>query len=227
MNVSFEYYKVFYHVARLGSITLAAKALFLSQPAVSKCIRQLEKVLGCALFYRMHKGMRLTPEGEVLYQHVAQACEQIAIGEKKIQAMLHLDWGSIHIGSSDMIMHAFLLPYLERFHKDYPKVRISTITASTPETIASLRARRIDLGVVFSPVEENEDLDIIPVCRVQDTFIAGNTFRHLEGSVLSPDEVAKLSCARKRGPAPGRIWMRFSSRTALCLTRNANWRRRC
>ena len=67
MNVSFEYYKVFYHVARLGSITLAAKALFLSQPAVSKCIRQLEKVLGCALFYRMHKGMRLTPEGEVLY----------------------------------------------------------------------------------------------------------------------------------------------------------------
>ena len=127
MNVSFEYYKVFYHVARLGSITLAAKALFLSQPAVSKCIRQLEKVLGCALFYRMHKGMRLTPEGEVLYQHVAQACEQIAIGEKKIQAMLHLDWGSIHIGSSDMIMHAFLLPYLERFHKDYPKVRISTI----------------------------------------------------------------------------------------------------
>ena len=192
MNVSFEYYKVFYHVARLGSITLAAKALFLSQPAVSKCIRQLEKVLGCALFYRMHKGMRLTPEGEVLYQHVAQACEQIAIGEKKIQAMLHLDWGSIHIGSSDMIMHAFLLPYLEQFHKDYPKVRISTITASTPETIASLRARRIDLGVVFSPVEENEDLDIIPVCRVQDTFIAGNTFRHLEGSVLSPDEVAKL-----------------------------------
>lgn len=83
MNVSFEYYKVFYHVARLGSITLAAKALFLSQPAVSKCIRQLEKVLGCALFYRMHKGMRLTPEGEVLYQYVAQACEQIAIGEKK------------------------------------------------------------------------------------------------------------------------------------------------
>ena len=102
MNISFEYYKVFYQVAQLGSITLAAKALFLSQPAVSKCIRQLEKLLGCTLFYRMHKGMRLTPEGEVLYQHVAQACEQIAIGEKKIQAMLHLDWGSIHIGSSDI-----------------------------------------------------------------------------------------------------------------------------
>ncbi|MFQ8737104.1 MAG: LysR family transcriptional regulator [Bilophila wadsworthia] len=208
MNVSFEYYKVFYHVARLGSITLAAKALFLSQPAVSKCIRQLEKVLGCALFYRMHKGMRLTPEGEVLYQHVAQACEQIAIGEKKIQAMLHLDWGSIHIGSSDMIMHAFLLPYLERFHKDYPKVRISTITASTPETIASLRARRIDLGVVFSPVEENEDLDIIPVCRVR-----------IRLSRVTHFAIWKAPCSRwmrlpssyrvPGGTSTGRIWMRF------------------
>ena len=188
MNVSFEYYKVFYHVARLGSITLAAKALFLSQPAVSKCIRQLEKVLGCALFYRMHKGMRLTPEGEVLYQHVAQACEQIAIGEKKIQAMLHLDWGSIHIGSSDMIMHAFLLPYLERFHKDYPKVRISTITASTPETIASLRARRIDLGVVFSPVEENDDLDPI-VCPEKGTSTRAylDAFFQSHGVVLDPE----------------------------------------
>lgn len=85
MNVSFEYYKVFYHVARLGSITLAAKALFLSQPAVSKCIRQLEKVLGCALFYRMHKGMRLTPEGEVLYQHVGRPASRSPSGKRRFR----------------------------------------------------------------------------------------------------------------------------------------------
>ena len=62
MNVSFEYYKVFYHVARLGGITPAARTLFLSQPAVSKSVRQLEKTLGCELFFRTHKGMALTPE---------------------------------------------------------------------------------------------------------------------------------------------------------------------
>ena len=97
-------------------------------------------------------GSRL--KGKCSTSTLRRPASRLPSGEKKIQAMLHLDWGSIHIGSSDMIMHAFLLPYLERFHKDYPKVRISTITASTPETIASLRARRIDLGVVFSPVEE-------------------------------------------------------------------------
>lgn len=192
MNISLEYYKVFCHVGRLGSITLAARRLYLSQPAVSKSIRQLEKWLGCALFYRTHKGMRLTPEGEVLYQHASQACEQIALGEKKLQAMLHLDWGSIHLGSSDMIMHAFLLPCLERFHKDYPKIRISTITASTPETITALRERKIDLGVTFSSIEEGDDLDIVPVCSVQDIFIAGPSFQHLKNRVIPLSQIAGL-----------------------------------
>ena len=192
MTISLEYYRVFYQVGRLGSITLAARTLFLSQPAVSKSISHLEKLLGCALFYRTRKGMRLTPEGEVLYQHASQACEQIALGEKKLRDMLHLDWGSIHIGSSDMIMHAFLLPCLERFHRDYPKIRISTITASTPETLAALRERKIDLGVTFSSREENEDLDIIPVCSVQDIFIAGPSFLHLKNRVLPLSQIAGL-----------------------------------
>lgn len=192
MNISLEYYKVFYHVGRLGSITLASRALFLSQPAVSKCINQLEKLLGCTLFYRTHRGMRLTPEGEVLYPHAAQACEQLALGEKKIQSLLHLDWGSLHLGSSDMIMQAFLLPHLERFHKDYPGVRISTITSSTPETLRALRERKIDLGITFSSNGEQDDLDIVPVCTVQDIFIAGNAFRYLEGTVLPLEDMAKL-----------------------------------
>lgn len=192
MNVSFEYYKVFYHVARLGGITLAARALFLSQPAVSKSVRQLERLLGCELFFRTHTGMELTPEGEALYQHIAQACEQIAIGEKKIQAMLDLDGGSINIGSSDMIMHAFLLPYLERFHTTYPKIRITTVTLSTHETLAALRAQKIDVGVVFSPVAKSEDVALRQVCTIQDMFIAGKPFRHLQASVLSLADIVAL-----------------------------------
>ena len=199
MNISFEYYKVFYHVARLGGITLAAKALFLSQPAVSKSVRQLESLLGCELFFRRHKGMDLTPEGEVLYQHVAQACQQLAIGEKKIQAMLDLEGGSINIGSSDMLMHAFLLPYLERYHKAHPKIRITTVTLSTHETLAALRAQKIDVGVLFSPVSKSDDVELRQVCTVQDMFIAGKPFRHLEGRVLPLAEIVKMPivCPRK------------------------------
>ena len=67
-----EYYKVFYHVAKTGSLTLAAGELMISQPAVSQSIKQLETALGTKLFVRASRGMRLTGEGELLYSYVAK-----------------------------------------------------------------------------------------------------------------------------------------------------------
>ena len=63
LNISLEYYKVFYNVAKLGSISAAANSLFISQPAVSQAIKHLEKELDARLFNRTSKGVRLTPEG--------------------------------------------------------------------------------------------------------------------------------------------------------------------
>ena len=79
MEVNFEYYKAFYHVARLGSLTQAAHAMSVTQPALSKTILQLENTLGCSLFIRKRKGMELTPEGNALYRHIAQAYEYISM----------------------------------------------------------------------------------------------------------------------------------------------------
>ncbi len=64
MSSNLEYYKVFYYVAQLKSITLAAEKLCISQPAVSQAVRQLEKALDSQLFLRTSKGVRLTREGE-------------------------------------------------------------------------------------------------------------------------------------------------------------------
>ena len=73
MAVSMEHYRVFYQVARCGNITQAAAALYSSQPNVTHAVKLLEEELGCKLFLRTNKGVQLTPEGEVLYAHVAQA----------------------------------------------------------------------------------------------------------------------------------------------------------
>ena len=78
MGINFELYKTFYYVARYRNITHAAKALFQTQPTVSRCIAQLEAQLGCTLFVRSQKGVSLTPEAEVLYRHVATACSASA-----------------------------------------------------------------------------------------------------------------------------------------------------
>ena len=86
MNINLDYYKTFYYVARLGSITLAAEALCVSQPAVSQSIRQLEEALGCSLFFRTRSGVQMTPEGKALYFHVEKDMSRSCWGRKEWKA---------------------------------------------------------------------------------------------------------------------------------------------
>ncbi len=112
MTINLEYYKMFYYVAKLKSITLAAEELFISQPAVSQGIKQLEGSIGGNLFFRTSKGVSLTPEGEVLYKYVSRGYEYIALGESKFKELFTLETGEIRIGASDMTLQFYLLNYL-------------------------------------------------------------------------------------------------------------------
>ena len=109
MQTNLEYYKIFYYVSKYNSISLAAEALSISQPAVSQAIKHLEKDLGCALFVRMAKGVRLTKEGEMLFSYVERGYEAILSGEKRLLEMLNLEKGEICIGASDMTLKYYLL----------------------------------------------------------------------------------------------------------------------
>lgn len=192
MNVNLEYYKVFYYVGKHQSVTLASEKLFISQPAVSQAIKQLEQALKCSLFFRTPRGVKLTPEGEALYLYVAQGYEQILLGEKKLEEMLNFENGEIRIGSSDMTLRFYLLPYIEKFHKLYPTIKILVSNAPTPETILSLKAGKIDFGIVSSPIEENKDFNITPVFDVVDTFVAGSRFSWLKGKTVELSELERL-----------------------------------
>ncbi len=88
-----EAYKVFYYAARLQSITLAARELAISQPAVSQAVKQLEGAVGTALFVRTSRGVRLTREGELLFSYVEKGYEQLETGERKLRQMLNLELG--------------------------------------------------------------------------------------------------------------------------------------
>ena len=83
MSVNLEWSRAFYQVALLGSVTRAAEALFITQPAVSQCIRQLEHELGVSLFVRTPRGMRLTAEGQELYRFVSRGVESIGRGKSE------------------------------------------------------------------------------------------------------------------------------------------------
>jgi len=192
MNVNLEYYKVFYHVAKLQSVTLASQKLYISQPAVSQAIKQLEQAVNCSLFFRAPKGVKLTPEGELLFSFIEQGYENIMLGEKKLEEMLNFENGEIRIGASDMTLRFYLLPYLEKFHKSFPSIKIFVSNAPTPETISSLNAGKIDFGIVSAPISESKDYKITPVGEVVDTFVAGSRFNWLKGKTVPLEELERL-----------------------------------
>ena len=72
VDVSLDLYRIFCAVVRTGNMSAAARELFISQPAVSQALKQLEHTLGTALFIRTAKGVRFTAEGEMLYSYVAR-----------------------------------------------------------------------------------------------------------------------------------------------------------
>lgn len=202
-----EYYKVFYHVAKAGSLTIAAKELSISQPAVSQQIKQLETALGARLFVRTSKGVRLTGEGQLLYSYVASGYEQIGIGEQKLEQMLNLELGEIHIGASDMTLQFYLLPYLEKFHEKYPDIKVVVSNAPTPETLLNLRENKIDFGVVSTPFEQHGELESVEVREVEDVFVAGRKFIPYKNRMLDLQELEKMPIIYLEGETSTRRYM--------------------
>ena len=194
-NINLEYYKVFYTVSLKGGITAAAEDLCISQPAVSQAIRQLETALGCQLFSRTPRGVRLTKEGEVLFSYVMRGIETLYDGEEMLTRIQDLETGEIRIGASDMTLQFYLLPYLEQFHEQYPKIKITVSNGPTPETLELLQEERIDFGIISTPFEHKPDLRIIPVRTARNIFIAGpKYYSRLGGRKLHYQELVSYPC---------------------------------
>ena len=168
MSTNFDYYKIFYYAASLGSMTLAAKELFLSQPTVSRLIQNLENDLGCSLFIRTKKGLLLTPEGNILYQHIAKACQQIFAAESELSSLQSLDSGTIRLGASEMTLHHYLLPRFGRFHEEFPSIKFRIQSYNAISAVAALKNGDLDFAVVISPIPEEEEFVICPLDSFQD-----------------------------------------------------------
>ncbi len=192
MNIDLEYYRIFYHVAKAGSFTQAGEELCISQPAVSQAMKLLENSLGSKLFIRIPKGVRLTPEGEVLFGYVQRGYEYILMGEEKFQKMLDLENGEIRIGASDMTLQFYLLPYLEKFHEKFPRIKVTVTNAPTPETLEYLYAGKIDFGIVSEPFDAKPEIEAVRVREIQDIFVAGSRFSDLKDQILEYQALEEL-----------------------------------
>lgn len=166
-------YRSFAAVARCSGISAAAKELYVTQPAVSSDIQALEKELGVTLFYRTNRGVRLTYEGNVLYDHIRSAFAFIESGEDALRDISDLRNGEIRIGASDMTLKFYLLDHLARFLRDYPHIRLSVTNNPTPQTLEALKRGEIDFGIISDAASdfENPELEAIPVRKIHDIFV--------------------------------------------------------
>ena len=192
MKSNLEYYKVFYYVAKYGSITMAGEQLSISQPAVSQSLKQLERILDTKVFIRISKGVRLTKEGELLFSYIQKGYEEMEQGEQMLSRMLNLDIGEIRIGASDMTLQFYLLPFLERFHEKYPKIKVIVTNAPTPETLRYLQQGKIDFGVVSTPFEAKDEIHTTEVREIEDVFVAGRKFIPYKHRTMDLQELEKL-----------------------------------
>ena len=198
MSASFDSYKVFFYVGKYGNITHAASALFLSQSTVSRCIQNLEVELGCKLFDRFQHGVILTSEGELLYNHVSKACEEIFLGEEKIKQMQSVGGGRIRIGVNDFTFYQFIMPVLKEFRRDFPAdvIEISSHAYETQDSIFNaLATDAIDIACTVFPVPGGSDYSITGVAEFRDVLIAGNGFSQLRDRPYSFSELRSLPFA--------------------------------
>ena len=190
MTIKLDLYRVFCQVAESKSFSRAAKGLYMTQPAVSQSISNLEDALGLRLFARTPRGVHLTNDGQLLYEHASAALNLIHSGEKKLFEARELLVGELKLGVGDTVSRYYLLPYLEKFHKKHPEIKLRIINRTTPELCDMIKSGDIDLGIVNLPVKESEF--VIQEClEVHDIFVCGAPdFLSGVKLPLSPEEIA-------------------------------------
>ncbi|MGN0143295.1 MAG: LysR family transcriptional regulator [Roseburia sp.] len=193
MNQNLSSYRIFYTVAQTGNISKAAKELYISQPAISKSIQKLEENVGCKLFSRSSRGVVLTEEGRLLFDHVSAAFETLDLGEEKLRRSIELGVGHLKIGVSSTLCKYILLPYLKEFIRQNPHISISITCHSTNDTLKLLEDNKIDIGLVGKP-ENLKNIHFDYLEEIEDIFVATKDYiRNLRARGVQKDQILSSS----------------------------------
>lgn len=186
-----DLYKIFHMVSKHESFSKAAKELYMTQPAVSQAIANLEKELKTYLFTRTSKGVHLTNEGEMLQEYVTSALSLLETAEMKMDEFQNLMTGELRIGVGDTIARYYLLPYLEKFHMRYPGIKLKIMNGTTREILAFLKAGEADVGICNLPIEDDQ-LHVYPCEDVQDVFVCGEKYKNLTTQPISLEKLLRM-----------------------------------
>lgn len=189
MYIAYDYYRIFYYVAKYGNVTQAARVLLNNQPNLTRAVKTLESELGCPLFIRSNRGMKLTPEGERLLRHIRIAIENIEAGEAEIIESRNLERGSVFVAASEVALHCVLLPVLKKYRSLYPGIKLKISNHSTPQAIDAIKNGFADIAVVTTPTLPSAMLDEITVRKFREVAVCSSAFSELWGRKVSFEEL--------------------------------------
>ena len=189
MDINFEYYKVFYYVAKYGNLTRAAAALGSNQPNVSRVMKLLEKQLNCRLFLREPRGVSLTEEGRKLYSHVEAACMHLLSAQEEIGRQDSGDTGAVEIGATESALHLYLLEKMHDFKIQKPGIRIKVHNHNTPEILKYLGSGRLDFAVITSPCNLPENARYEKLLSFREVLVGGRKYTHLGKKAVCLEEL--------------------------------------
>ena len=205
MTLNLHHLRVFAAVAEQGGFSRAAGVLRLSQPAVSKSVRELERQVGAALFDRGGRAPRVTEAGAILF---ARARELFAVersAEEELRVLRGVEGGVLRVGASTTVITYVLPPVLARFRAAHPGIVLRVASANTREIARALLERRVDVALVEGPVEDRRievvswrTDELVVICQPGHPFASRRT-------VGIPEVVAESFIVRERGSGTRKV----------------------
>lgn len=170
MNTDYNLYKIFLYLYEEKSISKTANKLYVSQPAISYSLKELENQLGYTLFYRNSKGIEPTEEAKELYGYISTAFNILNEAEDHLKKLNNLSIGCIRIGMTSQIGMSLLSNYIAKFKKKYPGIKFEVISKTTPEMMEMLENRNIDIIIDTLPITSKKNVKKVVLTRLFNCF---------------------------------------------------------
>jgi DNA-binding transcriptional LysR family regulator len=170
MNMDYNLYKIFLYLYEEKSISKTASKLYVSQPAISYSLKELENSLGYTLFTRNSKGIAPTLEAKELYNYISTAFNILNDAEEHVKNLNNLNIGNIRIGVPSHIGFLVLTDYIKKFREEYPHIKFSIISKTMPEMVEMLETRKLDIIIGILPIHSDKKLSKINIKEMHNCF---------------------------------------------------------
>ena len=158
-----QHIKYFLEIVKHESFSKAAEQLYVTQPILSRCIKNLEKELGVSLINRSTKSFALTDAGEALYTYGSKLVEGHQDIYRHIQDIKESKVGELHISSPGVLMDMYFPRLVTEYRKQYPGIRISINERGSRSTEKDVLDGDADIGLVMLPLENPQNFNVFPI----------------------------------------------------------------